>query len=228
MVRALAIAGAMALVSSASAAVIVSGQYRLRNHPDGNARPPAYGAKFTELYNATSGTDVFTFDFDHAQSAMYLDYMFGNTIRIHGQAWGGRDTGTTYANDQYRGLYTFDFTYVRGVGLAAGDDDLFVAPLPYYNYGTLLTPLGDVIRLRDGHYGGGQPDFRFGDADDDRGHRGFNGLSGWGWLYYARPGESYTYVADSDWLFTGELVPAPGAAAALIGLGALAARRRRA
>lgn len=214
-------------VTDASAAFIATGTYRLHNHTDGNARPPAYGAKLTEMYNATSGTDIFTFNFDAPGSAMYLDYN-GSSIHIYGTSFGGRDVGTDYANDIYRGFYQFDFTYNLGVIQAPGDDDIMVAGAQYqYNYGTLLTPLGDIVSLRDGHYGNGQPDFRFGDEDNDQGHRGFPGLSGWGWLYKHLPGQPYTYVADSDWLFTGELVPTPGALSLLAGAGLLAGRRRR-
>jgi uncharacterized protein (TIGR03382 family) len=222
--------GALALsaaAGSASAALIQQGTYALHNHPDGNARPPSYGAKLNELYNATSNLDIFTFDFDAPGADMKLIYN-GTSIRITGQAWGGRDIGDSYAADQYRGMYTFNFVYVWGVGLAAGDDDLQVdLPTGKYNYGTLVTPLGDTVQLRDGHYGNGQPDFRFGDEDNDLGHRGFNGLSGWGWLFKALPGEQYTYTQDSDWLFTATLIPTPGTGALALTAGAMLLRRRR-
>ncbi len=222
--------GALALsfaAGSAHGAIIQQGTYALHNHPDGNARPPAYGCKLNELYNVTDGMDVFTFDFDHPQSNMTLVYT-GTTITISGQSWGGRDTGTAYANDQYQGLYTFYFTYYWGVGLAPGDDDLMVVlPQNRYNYGSLVTPLGDTVSLRDGHYNGSQPDFRFGDEDNDAGHRGFNGISGWGWLFKALPGQGYTYTQDSDWLFTATLVPTPGAGVLALAAAAASLRRRR-
>lgn len=212
---------------SASAAMILPGTYALHNHPDGNARPPSYGAKLTELYDVTGGQDIFTFDFDAPGAAMTLVYS-NNTIKISGKAWGGRDVGDNYANDQYLGLYTFNFTYTWGVGLASGDDDLQVnLPANKYNYGTLVTPLGDVVSLRDGHYDNGQPDFRFGDEDNDLGHRGFAGLSGWGWLFKALPGQQYSYTADSDWLFTAVYVPTPGAGTLAVAGGAMLLRRRR-
>lgn len=219
---------ALAAVSgSAHGAAILNGTYALHNHPDGNARPPLYGAKLNELYDVTSGLDVFTFDFDAPGAAMFLDFT-GSTIRIYGQALGGRDTGTTYANDQYLGMYTFDFTYQYGVGLAPGDDDVMVVlPPTKYNYGTLLAPTGDTISLRDGHYNGSQPDFRFGDENNDLGHRGFAGISGWGWLFKALPGEGYTYTADSDWLFTATYIPTPGVAGMLSVAGLAGLRRRR-
>ncbi len=223
-----ALLGAAMLSSQcAQAAFISQGTYQLHNHPDGNARPPLYGAKLNELYNPTNDLDVFTFDFDAPGKAMYLDYN-GSSIHIYGTALGGRDIGTTYANDQFLGTYTFNFTYAWGVGLAPGDDDLLVdLPTNKYNYGSLVTPLGDVVSLRDGHYSGDQPDFRFGDEDNDAGHRGFAGLSGWGWLFVKFPGGEYTYTQDSDWLFTATLVPTPGAGALVGAVGLLGLRRRR-
>ncbi len=219
--------GAMYIAAPAGAALIQTGTYRLHNHPDGSANPPPYGARIDELYNVTGSHDIFTFNFDHPQSAMFLDYT-GSTVRIYGVSYGGRDVGTNYANDQYLGVYAFDFLYNVGVGLAPGDDDVMVT-LPYgqYNYGTMLTPLGDTVSLRDGHYSGSQPDFRFGDENNDLGHRGFAGLSGWGWLFHALPGQPYVNYPASDWLFTAELVPAPGMATLLLGAGLLASRRRR-
>lgn len=225
-----ALAGAAAVITlagSASGATIEHGTYRLSNHPDGSARPPLYGARLDELYNVTSSHDIFTFDFDHADSAMYLDYN-GTSVHIYGVAYGGRDTGGAYAADAYRGLYTFNFLYNIGVQLAESDDDVIVeAPTSSYNYGTLLTPLGDVASLRDGHYTDDRDDFRFGDENNDLGHRGFAGLSGWGWMFHKFPGQDYyPYVADSDWLFTAELVPTPGTLA-LVALSGVAIGRRR-
>ena len=198
--------------------------YDLHNHPDGEVRQPTYGMRLDELYNATTSHDVFTFDFDHASSHMVLDY-FTNSVRIHGVAYGGRDTGSGYANDSYRGVYTIDFTYTWGITNAPGDDDLLINPGVHYNYGSITTPLGDVFGLRDGHYSNGQPDFRLGNEDNDQGHRGFNGISGWGWLFFNN-GTGYQNTASDDWLFTATLAPTPGSTA-LIGLGAIATMRRR-
>lgn len=220
-----AVCGSVASV--ADAANIPIGLYRLHDHPDGNAAPPLYGAKLNDLYDVTADVDTFTFDFDHAGMAMYMDYT-GSVLHIYGTAFGGRDVGSDFANDKYRGVYTFDFVYKFGVTHAPGDDDLLVdLPLSKYNYGHVVTPLGDTILLRDGHYSDGQPDFRFGDEDNDQGHRGFAGLSGWGWIFHARPGQDYTYVQDSDWLFTGALIPTPGAISLAGGAGVIALRRAR-
>lgn len=220
---ALSAAGLIVLASGASA-TLAPGMYQLFNHPDGNQNPPPYGLRLDELYNATSDHDVFTFDFNHPTSNVRLTYT-GSTITITGNARGGRDAGSVYANDAYLGNYTFNFVYNIGVGLAPGDDDIrVVPPTAGANTGWIMTPLGDTIALRD--ESDGNYTFRLGDEDNDLGHRGFAGISGWGWLTHGPASASHVY--DSDWLFTvGPLVPAPGAAGVLALGGMLAARRRR-
>ncbi|MFT3686270.1 MAG: MYXO-CTERM sorting domain-containing protein [Phycisphaerales bacterium] len=225
-------AAAIALPAVAFATPITLGTYQLHNHPDGGERPPLYGLRLDEMINVSGGDDIFTFNFDHAGSNMRMDVTI-NTIHIYGTAWGGRDTGNNadYANDGYRGFYTIDFTYSYGVAAVPGDDDIYVNPGTHYNYGSITTPAttpnggSRVINLRDGHYGNGQPDFRLGDEDNDQGHRGFHGISGWGWMFFNN-GNGWTNTTYDDWLFTATLMPTPGTAA-LAGLGGLAAMRRR-
>jgi hypothetical protein len=215
---ALAVAG---LALSADAAVIVPGLYQLNNHPDGNASPPLYGLRLDELYNATGGHDIYTFDFNAAGSNVQM-VVTASTIRIYGSAMGGRDMGGTYAADLDAGLYTFDFLYNIGVSPALGGDDDVVVYADMQNFGWIQTARGDVINLvdkSDGNYS-----FRLGDENNDAGHRGFAGISGWGWLNHGPPGSPH--IAASDWLFTARLVPTPGTAA-LLGLGGLFAARRR-
>lgn len=220
-----AVVGLAALAGTASGAVIAPGTYQLHNHPDGNAQPPQYGMRLDELFNATGNHDIFTFDFNHASSDMRLDYN-GSTIHIYGHSWGGRDTGSGYANDVYRGVYGIDFTYTLGVTPnLGGDDDLGVVPPSMRNFGTITAPLvvgSGPITLADKDSDGYT--FRFGDENNDLGHRGFSGISGWGWLIHHFPNQPH--VADSDWLFTAELIPAPGAVSVLA-MGLLAAGRRR-
>lgn len=221
----IACAAAAALVAaapSASAITIAVGGYTLGNHPDGSAQPPRYGLRLDELYNATSGSDIFTFDFEHPDSGVFMMYT-GSTVHIYGQAYGGRDTGAGYAADAYQGIYTFDFTYAVGVQLAPGDDDVIANAQTADNSGFITTPLGDMINLWDKRDGGYT--FRLGDEDSDAGHRGWGGISGWGWINHGSP---TTHYPASDWLFTAQpgIVPAP-ASLALLGVGGLAAARRR-
>ncbi|MBX3379905.1 MAG: hypothetical protein KF805_07405 [Phycisphaeraceae bacterium] len=217
------IAGAAVCAASQAAVIVVPGLYQLRNHPDGSAAPPSYGLRLDELYNATANHDIFTFDFNHALSNMKM-MITASTIHIYGQVYGGRDTGSGYAADVYAGLYSVDFTYSVGVGPKPGDDDWWVAyPNPMMqNSGTIKTTLGDTINLVDKQQGDYY--FRLGDEDNDAGHRGFAGISGWGWLNHGPSGSPH--VDSSDWLFTAQLIPSPGSLA-LAGLAGLVCLRRK-
>jgi len=208
-----------AVAFAASGAIIPPDTYRLANHPDGEARPPAYGLRLDELYNATGSHDRYTFDFSAIASDVRMT-VSATTIRIFGQSFGGRDTGSGYANDIDRGMYTFDFIYSVGVQGAPGDDDLMVIA-NHQNFGTITTPRGDTIALED--QSDGNYSFRLGDENNDSGHRGFTGISGWGWMNHG--GNSHVYA--SDWLFTVDsVIPAPSSLVAMA-FGALAMGRRR-
>ncbi|MGE3107901.1 MAG: hypothetical protein AB7G11_06400 [Phycisphaerales bacterium] len=200
-------------------------QFRLANHPDGNARPPSYGFRLDELYNATPNHDIFSFDFDHPSSAMFMDLdIDAGTLRLHGQARGGRDAGADFAQDQYLGLYTIDMLYTIGVSIVPGDDDIWVTADSMTAWGSIITPSSDAIPLTNLNMGGYS--LRIGDEDNDLGHRGFVGSSGWGWVNHGS--DPSQHVESSDWLFTASPVPTPGAAAiAALGLGLCSPRRRR-
>lgn len=214
--------GLSSFVSTANATMV---SYRLANHPDGSARPPAYGLRLDELYDATPNHDLFTFDFDHASSIMQMDLdVAAGTLRIHGWVYGGRDTGSAYANDQYLGVYTVDMLYVAGVSNVPGDDDVWVTGPTMSNWGTIIAPSNDAIPLTNVDMGGHS--FRLGNEDNDLGHRGFAGISGWGWINHGA--DPMRHVESSDWLFTASPVPTPGAASlAMIGLSLIGAGRRR-
>ena len=214
---------AIALVSgSAHAAMLDQGIYQLHNHPDGSANPPAYGMRVDGL----DGTNaIFTLDFDHPDSDMLLVYS-GNQIVISGVAWGGRDSGGSYANDAYLGLYEVEFVYDVGVSPVPGDDDVYVNAASGSNFGSLKLPGGTVIDLADKAGNPAEGTFRFGDEDNDLGHRGFSGISGWGWFM----SDDLANVGSArDFLFTAEYIgiPAPATAALLAPVALAGVRRRR-
>ncbi len=204
--------------------------FQLHNHPDGNVLPPPYGARIDELYNATSGNDVFTFDFDAAGSDMRMLYDdTAQTIHIYGSSLGGRDIGSVHASDSYLGFYEFDFLYSVGVGQVPADDDIWSSPASDgLNGGTVKAPLsagGQIFNLVDKGLASFGYTFRFGDENNDLGHRGFDGLSGWGWLEIDG---AMNGGATRDWIFTAELIPEPATASlALFGVVAILRRRRR-
>lgn len=205
--------------------ILDRGLYHLGNHPDGSASDPHYGLRLDELIDATSGHDIFTFDFEHADADMQMAYD-GSRIQISGTAFGGLDGGSEYTGE-FDGLWSIDFTY-RNVATVDGDDDLAVTTPNYTNHGTITRlATGETFDLFDyaGHHG---YTFRLGDEDKDKGHRRRDGvLSGWGWMNY-QADEPHVYSAD--WLFSvGDPVPGP-ASIGLLGVGGLfmaRSRRRR-
>ncbi len=227
----LALGGAMP--TAALAANLQTGFYALHSHPDGNQSPPPYGLRLDGLNGDTS--QEFTFDFDGQGAAMWL-VLSGSgpsswKMEITGQAYGGRDVGSAYANDQWLGLYDIDFTYDVSVESVPGDDDIWVVASSGENAGIITAPNGNQYLLED--KSNGSFTFRFGDEDNDAGHRGFDGISGWGWLMHGLivPGAptQTQHVVASDWLFTAEKsdVPTPGAVSLLAGALGLAGTRRR-
>ncbi|MEM7227374.1 MAG: hypothetical protein AAF432_01020 [Planctomycetota bacterium] len=227
---ALALAGsAVAMPQLASAAEITPGVYALNNHPDGNASSPGYGLRLDELFDFTpDAKDIITFDFDREGATMRLEYD-GSSVRIRGRAFGGLDVGSDYSEDPTQTSWvTIDFTYFK-VEPVAGDDDIKTVPDDFVNSGSITWEnTGEVIGLWD-FSGDHDYTFRLGDGDSDNGHRGFDGISGWGWLDHGAPG---THVYASDWLFSATPIPVPPAAllgaAGILGLPITRRLRRRA
>jgi len=224
-------AGALALAGTAGAANIQLGTYQLHDHPDGNAQPPAYGLRLDGLRTGAA-SDIFTFSFDTNGADMKLTYD-GSSIHIFGTAWGGLDTGSGWVDPV---LVEIDFTYTDP-SPASGDDDI-VAGASDANVGTIVWDSGgsdeQTYHLND--FAGGHPfAFRFGDENDDDGHRGHDGISGWGWLNHGADPLPGDHLYSSDWLFTADfqtpITPIPLPAAAWMGLAGLAgvvvARKRR-
>ncbi|TDJ54265.1 MAG: hypothetical protein E2O40_07620 [Planctomycetota bacterium] len=190
--------------------ILEPGSYLLGDHPDGDELPPSYGLRLDELVNVTSGHDVFTFSFDHALADMRLDItavgVDAYEIRIHGTAFGGLVVDNQY-DATMSGVVDIDFVYMLAHP-ADGDDDLIVTTRNFTNTGS-ITFEGVPINLSDRANSDGFT-FRLGDENDDQGHRGFDGISGFGWLDHGTAGN---HVVSSDWLFT--VIPTPGSAALL-------------
>ncbi len=200
-------------------------QYRLHNHPDGNKGPPLYGLRLDGLLTLDDD-DVFTFDFDAPESAMFMD-LSATSIHIFGQAFGGLDVGPSYEAGS-TGVWLIDFTYDTGVGPLGGDggfpDIRVTGGCTMSNSGTIQATFGPnqtPIPLVDKCNRQGFS-FQFGD-ENGGGHRGFNGLSGWGWLNH----NGLPHMNASDFLFTAEKIPEPSSLALLcLGLPLLLSRRR--
>ena len=205
---------ALAIVTSpASAGLILEKDvpYLLHDHPDGSAALPFYGLRLDELIDVSDNHDIFTFSFDHPDADMRLTLGDPLTpgaafsIHIQGTAFGGLIKNHDYVAGM-SGLAEIDFLYQMAVPVTGDPNDLIVLAATGTNSGTIRF-LGDTIPLIDKANRDGFT-FRLGDESDNDGHRGFEGISGWGWLNHSgRP-----HVSASDWLFTLE-VPTPGAAA---------------
>jgi hypothetical protein len=214
----------LAMPATTMAGTIAPGEYTLHNHPDGGPASPHFGLRLDELFDFNpSSHDVITFDFDAEGANMTMSYD-GSSLVISGRAFGGLDVGGAYSGAEGQTSWvTINFTYSK-IEPVAGDDDLDTAPDHYANTGSIVWEhTGEVIGLWD--TAGNHPyTFRLGDGDDDLGHRGFAGISGWGWLDHGAPG---THVYSSDWLFTAQPVPVPAAfLAGIAGLAGIPVTRR--
>lgn len=196
-----AILGALATFAIPAQA-LTTGTWELHNHPDGNVAQPLYGLRLDNLL----GDGIYTFDFDAADqgAAMFMD-ISNTSIAIYGSAWGGLDIGNSYSSPALWDIYmTYD---IAGSSADGGVNDLHAD-----SGNGMITLTGDELTFNLIAYSGMfDHAFYLGD-EDGSGHRGYDGVSGWGWVnYYLDGGDPDVHVASSDFLFTASPVPVPPA-----------------
>jgi hypothetical protein len=170
---------------------------RLSNHPDGNAQPPLYGARFDGLFTGDEN-DIYTCDFEDPIALMHM-VITDTEIFIFGTARCGLDTGDALDPDE-SGLTFIGFTYANGINRSSSETVTVTAdPSSGGTTGWgFLTPMGwgpnpfVPVPLEDQANSSGLV------FETKPGHRGHSGLSGFGWMNHS--GEPHMY--DTDWLFT--------------------------
>ncbi|NEO70162.1 Ig-like domain-containing protein [Moorena sp. SIO3H5] len=185
--------------------ILEDGIYQLSNHTDsasfGNGHE--HGLILTGLFvdNEWRTGDISVFDFEHPDANMRMS-VDGDEIRIFGTAFGHLDVDDnfSYNDNDPGGLWKIDFTY-NNADNVSNDDDLEIdSQFAGTNTGTIKKLYGDQAEfdLTD-EAGKNSFSFQLGNKTDNKGHRGFDGISGWGWLNHSNADE---YVYHSDWLFT--------------------------
>lgn len=218
--------------------------FALANHPDGNAKPPAYGLRLDELFlqaptagnltNPVGGTTTFSFDPADGASMTVTTSVVGLDIQINisGTVYGGVDTGVAYGFGE--GLYDVNFTYRMNVSETAGPDGGHtVAAINAMNNGTITAQAG-ITGVDAGtfwtFYDQSNGTYTFKLLAD--GHRlgGFpailalDPLVGRGWVTFNSDGTNTG--GTQDWIF---LSPEPSSLVLLVmgGIGLFARRSRR-
>lgn len=216
--------GAVLAISAASADAFGFGTYNLGNHPDGGAAAPFYGLRLDGLLTGDS-SDIYTFDFEHAESKMKLTYD-ATGVHIFGTAFGGLDAGNAYSAAE-SGVWEIDFKYET----VLPDGNGAIVPDQFEGTKGSITLLDAVagasagFEAREGNPFvlmdvSGNHDYSFKIAED---HRGYEGYSGLGWLNHAPTdggsgADIDEHMYSSDWLFAVE-VPEP---TTILGLTAIA------
>lgn len=201
--------------SIANAAVVA--EYALSDHPGGDAAPPAYGLRLDNMLNP--GLAVLSMD-HYGDSRLVVSEDAGMlSLRITGTLYGGGVASNAFVNPH---SYSVDFTY--SVNVAALMNGWDVNTFDSMNAG-LLTNL-DTNKEFDLYGKANMTGLVFQFLADGFRIAGDNStFVGRGWLTGNSDGTD-SHSGAQDWLFTGTLVPAPGALA-LLGLGGLTATRRR-
>lgn len=207
----LGIALAFFVVAAPAAATV--NLFVCHNHPNGDAAPPTYGLRIDDLIS----TGIYTFSFDYSDvtgsAGIILAYDDVNgTIHIYGRAYGGRDTGGSWAAGD-RGWVNIDFWYVdylvvQDACAGGAGNDVYVTDESVSNAGTVALDGwgGDAVFAFTGKKKTGDCAFYFDNDYDSKGNVSISGdpniWHGTGWLM--PPGG-----AARDWLFIAEMMTVP-------------------
>jgi len=219
------VAAALLAVSTAGAAELVIAEYDIHDHPGGAQLPPAYALLLGDVfgsYNATFSAEVYN---NTRLTILQDDVTNEFFMEISGTLFGGEDGGTEWVDP-----FDLEVNFRYGANVSAIADGWQVDGFSTLN-------IGSFTRLDTNEtttwYG----------KTDDAGMNGPAGVSmtfasdGWrvdgddsswvgrGWFTQNADG-TLSHTGSQDWLFTATLVPAP-TGTALLGLGGLAAMRRR-
>lgn len=203
---------------SASAGGLTIAEYQLSDHPAGGENPPPYGLRLDGIL----GAGIHTLSIDHHNDTVLTVTDNGGNLEINisGTLFGGEVDGLGgYVS---AASYAVDFNYVMNVADVGNGWD--VNGFDASNGGTVTNLDTNVVTEL---YGMNNPaGLVFAFLAD--GHRLDGDNTTWvgrGWITDQSDGTDPA-AGIKDWLFKGELIPAPSSFA-LLGLGGMVASRRR-
>jgi hypothetical protein len=203
---------------TASAGGLTIGQYQLSDHPAGGENPPPYGLRLDGILGA--GTQTLSIDF-HNDTVLTVSDNGGNLeINITGTLYGGEVDGM----GGYVSAASYDAVFNYVVNVTDEGNGWAVNGFDASNGGTLTNQDTNAVTEVYGMNDAGGLVLAF-LAD---GHRLTGDDTTWvgrGWIT-DQPDGTDPHAGFRDWLFKGELIPAPSSFA-LLGLGGLVASRRR-
>lgn len=223
-VKAFAAAVAFGIVGTAVAGETVVAEFTIQDHPNGGLLPPAYALRLDHVF----GQNWATYSADSFSDATLTVLQNGAgefLIDIAGTFHGGQDLGGAWVNEHDLTVsmrYAANVTETANGWQVDGFTTLNSGTFTRLDTNESVTLYGmESMNVSDGPIGS---TFVF--AAD--GHRIDGDDTTWvgrGWFTSNTDGTA-SYSPAQDWFFTATLVPAPSAMA-LLGLGGLAAARRR-